>query len=81
MPDDEAAELLIELYKWQTRDEFVYRHVGAEHGDDVGQLTMHRATGGFEDSSACCTAHDRVQPERRDPSPDPYTPRVASLER
>ena len=50
MPDDEAKQLLIELYAWQTRDEFVYRHRW-----EPDMLTMwdnrcvlHRATGGFE---------------------------------
>ena len=50
MADAEAAELLVELYKWQTRDDFVYRHRW-----EPDMLTMwdnrcvlHRATGGFE---------------------------------
>jgi taurine dioxygenase len=50
MPDDEARELLVELYHWQTRDEFVYRHRWAP-----GMLVMwdnrsvlHRATGGYD---------------------------------
>jgi taurine dioxygenase len=50
MTDDDAAELLIELYKWQTRDEFVYRH---EWEPDMvtmwdNRCVLHRATGGFE---------------------------------
>ncbi len=55
MPEDEARELLIELYQWQTRDEFVYRHRW-----EPGMLTMwdnrsvlHRATGGYD-------GHDRL---------------------
>ena len=50
MPDDEAVELLVELYKHQTRDEFVYRH---EWEPDMlvmwdNRSVLHRATGGFE---------------------------------
>lgn len=47
---DAAVELLVELLAWQTRDEFVYRHVWAP-----GTLLMwdnrsvlHRATGGYD---------------------------------
>ena len=50
VPDDEALPLLFELHAWQTRDEFVYRHVW-----EPGMLVMwdnrsvlHRATGGYE---------------------------------
>lgn len=50
MHDDEARELLFELYAWQTRDEFQYRH-----GWHQNMLTMwdnrsvlHRATGGYD---------------------------------
>ena len=50
MPDDEAAGLLIELYKWQTRDEFVYRHVWEPNMVTMwdNRCVLHRATGGFE---------------------------------
>ena len=50
MPDDEAAELLIELYKWQTRDEFVYRHVWEPNMVTMwdNRCVLHRASGGFE---------------------------------
>jgi len=55
MDADEARDLLIELYHWQTREEFQYRHRWEE-----GMLTMwdnrcvlHRATGGYD-------GHDRV---------------------
>ena len=50
LPDDEAAELLIELYKWQTRDEFVYRHVWEPNMVTMwdNRCVLHRATGGFE---------------------------------
>jgi taurine dioxygenase len=50
MADDEAIPLLRELYAWQSRDEFVYRHRW-----EAGMLVMwdnrsvlHRATGGYE---------------------------------
>ena len=50
MPDDEARDLLVELYKWQTRDEFVYRH---EWEPDMlvmwdNRSVLHRATGGYD---------------------------------
>ena len=55
MPDDDARSLLFELYQWQTRDEFVYRHRW-----EPGMLVMwdnrsvlHRATGGYD-------GHDRL---------------------
>ena len=50
MPDDEAAELLVELYKWQTRDEFVYRHQWEPNMLTMwdNRCVLHRATGGFE---------------------------------
>jgi taurine dioxygenase len=55
MEDDAALELLMELYAWQTREEFVYTHQWEE-----GMLIMwdnrcllHRATGGYE-------GHDRL---------------------
>jgi taurine dioxygenase len=48
--DAQALELLMELYEWQTREEFIYRHEWAE-----GMLIMwdnrcllHKATGGYE---------------------------------
>lgn len=53
--DDDGRALLGELYQWQTRDEFVYRHRW-----EPDMLTMwdnrcvlHRATGGYE-------GHDRL---------------------
>ena len=53
--DDESRDLLAELYHWQTRDEFVYRHRW-----EPGMLVMwdnrsvlHRATGGYD-------GHDRL---------------------
>lgn len=50
LSEAEAVPLLMELYHWQTRDEFVYRHRW-----EPGMLVMwdnrsvlHRATGGYE---------------------------------
>lgn len=55
LPDDDARSLLFDLYHWQTRDEFVYRHRW-----EPGMLVMwdnrsvlHRATGGYD-------GHDRL---------------------
>ncbi len=50
MPDDAARSLLFELYAWQTRDEFVYRH---RWEPDMlvmwdNRSLLHRATGGYE---------------------------------
>jgi taurine dioxygenase len=50
MPDDAARDLLFELYAWQTRDEFVYRH---RWEPDMlvmwdNRSLLHRATGGYE---------------------------------
>jgi taurine dioxygenase len=53
MADEEAYPLLLELYKWQTREEFVYRHSWT-----TGMLVMwdnrsllHAATGGYSGHS------------------------------
>jgi taurine dioxygenase len=50
MDDAEALPLLTELYRWQTRDEFIYRHRWT-----AGNLVMwdnrsvlHAATGGYD---------------------------------
>jgi taurine dioxygenase len=55
LPDDESRALLLDLYQWQTRDEFVYRHEW-----EPGMLVMwdnrsvlHKATGGYD-------GHDRL---------------------
>jgi taurine dioxygenase len=50
MPDDEARDLLIELYQWQTRDEFVYRHRWQRNMLTMwdNRSVLHRATGGYE---------------------------------
>ena len=50
MPDDEARDLLIELYQWQTRDEFRYRH---RWESDMllmwdNRSVLHKATGGYK---------------------------------
>jgi taurine dioxygenase len=50
MEDAEALPLLMELYQWQTRDEFVYRH---RWEPDMlvmwdNRSVLHRATGGYE---------------------------------
>lgn len=50
MPDAEALPLLRELHRWQTREEFVYRHRW-EPGMLVlwdNRAVLHRATGGYE---------------------------------
>lgn len=50
MPDDAAAALLTELYRWQTRDEFVYRHRWEPNMVTMwdNRCVLHRATGGFD---------------------------------
>lgn len=53
--DDEARDLLFEMYAWQTRDEFVYRH---EWEQDMltmwdNRSVLHKATGGYD-------GHDRL---------------------
>jgi taurine dioxygenase len=50
MSDDDARALLIELYQWQTRDEFVYRH---RWQPDMlamwdNRSVLHCATGGYD---------------------------------
>lgn len=50
MADAEARELLVELFAWQGRDEFVYRH--AWEPDMLvmwdNRSVLHRATGGYD---------------------------------
>lgn len=50
VPDDEAIELLRELYEWQGRDEFVYRHAWAPDMLVIwdNRSVLHKATGGYE---------------------------------
>jgi taurine dioxygenase len=55
MDDESARSLLLELYQWQTRDEFVYRH---RWQPDMlvmwdNRSVLHRATGGYD-------GHDRL---------------------
>jgi taurine dioxygenase len=55
MDDDEARDLLVELFHWQTRDEFVYRHRWEPHMLVMwdNRSVLHRATGGYD-------GHDRL---------------------
>ena len=50
MADDAARELLFELYAWQTRDEFQYRHVWQQDMLSMwdNRSVLHRATGGYD---------------------------------
>lgn len=50
MDDEDARQLLRELYHWQTRDEFVYRHRWQPEMLVMwdNRSVLHRATGGFE---------------------------------
>jgi taurine dioxygenase len=55
MPDDEARSLLGELYAWQTREEFQYRHQWKANMLTMwdNRCVLHRATGGYD-------GHDRL---------------------
>jgi taurine dioxygenase len=55
MPDDEARPILGELYAWQTREEFRYRHRWEPNMLVMwdNRCILHRATGGYE-------GHDRL---------------------
>ncbi len=55
MPDDEARGLLTELFAWQGRDDFVYRHVWEPDMLVMwdNRSVLHRATGGYD-------GHERV---------------------
>jgi taurine dioxygenase len=50
MADDAARELLFELYAWQTRDEFQYRHVWQQDMLTMwdNRSVLHKATGGYD---------------------------------
>ncbi|NND74525.1 MAG: TauD/TfdA family dioxygenase [Ilumatobacter sp.] len=50
LPDEAARELLFELYHWQIRDEFQYRHRWEPHMLVMwdNRSVLHRATGGYE---------------------------------
>ncbi|MAT04808.1 MAG: taurine dioxygenase [Acidimicrobiaceae bacterium] len=55
MDDAEARDLLAEMYAWQTRDEFVYRHAWQPNMLTMwdNRSVLHRATGGYD-------GHDRL---------------------
>ena len=50
MPDDEARDLLMEVYQWQTRPEFQYQHQWSEQMLVMwdNRSVLHTATGGYE---------------------------------
>ena len=50
MADGAARELLFELYAWQTRDEFQYRHVWQQDMLTMwdNRSVLHKATGGYD---------------------------------
>ena len=50
MPDDKARDLLMEVYQWQTREEFVYRHTWQPNMLLMwdNRSVIHRAYGGFD---------------------------------
>ncbi len=50
MPDEEARELLFELYHWQTREEFQYEHKWEKDMLVMwdNRSVLHRATGGYD---------------------------------
>lgn len=50
MTDADSAALLLELHRWQTRDEFVYRHPWQENMLVMwdNRSVLHRATGGYD---------------------------------
>ena len=55
MTDEAARDLLVELYHWQTRDEFQYRHRWEPNMLTMwdNRCVLHRATGGYD-------GHDRL---------------------
>jgi len=55
MPDEEAVPLLLELYQWQGRDEFQYRHKWKPNMLLMwdNRSVLHAATGGYD-------GHDRI---------------------
>ncbi|GAB3271343.1 TauD/TfdA dioxygenase family protein [Parahaliea aestuarii] len=50
MPQDEAADLLLELHAWQTRPECIYRHRWQANTLVMwdNRAVLHRATGGYQ---------------------------------
>lgn len=55
MADEEAKSLIMDLYAWQTREEFQYRHVWSQNMLVMwdNRSVLHRATGGYD-------GHDRL---------------------
>lgn len=55
VPEEEARELLTELFEWQCRDEFVYRHRWEPHMLVMwdNRSVLHKATGGYD-------GHERI---------------------
>jgi taurine dioxygenase len=50
LPDSEAHPLLAELYQWQAREEFQYRHQWKSHMLVMwdNRSLLHAATGGYQ---------------------------------
>ena len=50
MPDEEAIPLLLELYQWQGREEFQYRHKWRPNMLVMwdNRSVLHAATGGYD---------------------------------
>ncbi|MEM9203511.1 MAG: TauD/TfdA family dioxygenase, partial [Actinomycetota bacterium] len=50
MEREQFLEIMLEVYAWQTRDEFVYRHVWEPDMVTMwdNRVVLHRATGGFD---------------------------------
>jgi len=50
MDDDEASALMYDVYKWQTRDEFVYTHSWEPNMLVMwdNRCILHKATGGYD---------------------------------
>ena len=50
MSDDESRDLLMEVYNWQTRDEFIYRHSWQQNMLVMwdNRSVLHKANGGYD---------------------------------
>ena len=50
IPDEEAFNIILELYEWQTREEFQYSHVWEPNMLVLwdNRSVLHRAYGGYE---------------------------------
>ena len=50
IPEDESNDLLLELYRWQTKTEFVYQHVWEKDMLVMwdNRSLLHRANAGYE---------------------------------